>query len=408
MKKIAVLTCAILLAISSFAGGYQVNLQGHRALGMGHCATGLFHGPSSMFFNPGAFSMLDSSHFQINSHFVFANTAYQESFPGTYTTETQPGVGTPFSVYFNFKPKNSKFNFGVGVYTPFGATIGYDESWMGNAVIQKMSLQTIFIQPTIAYQVNEKLGIGIGYIYGFGSFELKKAVPVLDLSGDYGQGVLSGGGAGHSFNVGVYFQASEALSIGASYRHKVLVSEDEGSAIFNVPSSLEEYFPSTTFKASLPMPGTFSAGAAYQVNDKLKIAIDYSFVNWSVYDTLSFDFKDNTDKLEDIASARMYKNTNIFRVGGEYQINDMIIVRAGAYYDMTPVQDDFITPETPGSNKLGVTCGASMNFKNGLAIDASFLYIEGAERTATNIETNFGGTWKSKALILGIGVTYAF
>lgn len=408
MKRLAALCCLLLVLCTGYSGGYQVNLQGHRALGMGHCGTGLFHGPSSLFFNPGAFSMLDSNHIQLNSHFIFANTAYQEPYPGTYTTETLPGLGTPFSAYFNYRPKGSKFNFGLGVYTPFGSSIGYEEDWKGNAVLQSMSLATIFIQPTVAYQVNDKLGIGIGYIYGLGSFELKKAVPALDQEGKYGQGTLSGKANGHSFNIGVYYQASDALSFGLSYRHRVTVTEEDGTATFDVPSSLEEHFPSTTFKASLNMPGTFSAGAAYQVNDKLKLAIDYSLVTWSVYDTLAFDFAENTEKLEDIASPRMYNNTNIFRLGGEYKINDIFVVRAGAYYDMTPVPDDYITPETPGSNKLGLTCGVSANFKNGLSIDASFLYAEGAERTATNLETNFGGTWKSIGIVPGIGLTYAF
>jgi len=119
MKKIAVLSCIIVMAYNGIAGGYQVNLQGHRSLGMGHCATGLFHGPSSLFFNPGAFSMLDSSYIQANVHFIFANTVYQEPYPGTYTASTLPGVGTPFSAYFNFKPKDSKFNFGLGKHHTF-------------------------------------------------------------------------------------------------------------------------------------------------------------------------------------------------------------------------------------------------------------------------------------------------
>ncbi len=408
MKRVLGLATALLVSQLLLAGGYQVNLQGHRALGMGHCGTGILHGPSALFFNPGAFAFLDSNNIQANVHLIFANTVYREPYPGLYTTETLPGLGTPFSTYFNYKPTDSPWNFGLGIYTPFGSSIGYEDDWKGNAVLQSMSLATIFVQPTIGYQINEKLGIGIGYVYGFGNFELRKAVPVNDSEGNYGQGTLTGSASGHSFNVGVYFQPTDKLSMGLSYRHKTSVTEEDGTAEFQVPSSLAEFFPSTTFSATLNMPGTFSFGASYQATEKLKVAIDYSMVTWSVYDTLAFDFADNTEKLEDIASPRMYRNTHIFRLGGEYAVNDMIKVRAGAYYDMTPVEDGYITPETPGSNKLGLTCGASLNMKNGLSIDASFLYVEGAERTATNLETNFGGTWKSNGIIPGIGLTYSF
>ena len=41
-------------------------------------------------------------------------------------------------------------------------------------------------------------------------------------------------------------------------------------------------------------------------------------------------------------------------------------------------------------------------------IDLSLLYLEGRKRTDTNIETGFGGTWKAKAVIPGIGLEYIF
>ena len=41
-------------------------------------------------------------------------------------------------------------------------------------------------------------------------------------------------------------------------------------------------------------------------------------------------------------------------------------------------------------------------------VDASLLYIEGLKRTDTNLETQFGGTYKSKAVVPGIAVSYIF
>ena len=147
-----------------------------------------------------------------------------------------------------------------------------------------MSLKEFFIQPTVSYQINDKIGIGAGFVYGAGSFSIEKSVPVQDQNGDQGKGTLSGKANG--YNVGVFINGTDQLTVGMTYRSKVIVG---------------------------------------------------------------------TDKLADIASPRDYKNTFIYRFGAEQKINDMFTGRCGAYFDTSPVQDGYMTPETPGSDKTGLT-----------------------------------------------------
>jgi long-chain fatty acid transport protein len=123
---------------------------------------------------------------------------------------------------------------------------------------------------------------------------------------------------------------------------------------------------------------------------------------------LIIDFDKNSDALTDVHSPRMYKNVFIFRVGGQYKCNDKWTLRAGTYYDMSPVKDGYLTPETPDTDKIGVTLGASFNITKTFHIDASLLYIEGMKRTDTNIETQFSGTYKTKAVVPGVSIEYLF
>jgi len=407
-KKKKLLFVLLLSQIQLFAGGYQVNLQGNRQLGMGHCGIGLLRGSSTVFFNPGGVSLLEKNSNSMGTSLVFANTVYQEPYPGIYQTSTLPNLGTPIYFYANYKVKpESNFAFGLSVNTPFGSTIQYEENWLGQAVLQKMSLKAFFIQPTISYKVNDKIGVGAGFVYGTGSFSLEKAVPVQDADGNYGKGTLSGNANGYGYNLGVYFQPMEELSIGVTYRSSVVVSTDAGNADFQVANSLKDYFPSTTFSTKLKMPGVTNLGVGYKVNEDITFALDVNFVGWAIYDSLSFDFVDNTEKLDDIASARNYKNAFIYRFGAEYKVNDRFMARCGAYYDMSPVQDGYMTPETPDTDKTGITAGLSVTFDK-LYIDVSYLYAVGQQRTDINLETGFGGTWKSSANIIGLGVEYRF
>jgi long-chain fatty acid transport protein len=137
------------------------------------------------------------------------------------------------------------------------------------------------------------------------------------------------------------------------------------------------------------------------------LAVDFNYVGWKVYDTLSFDFAQNSEILDDINSPRMYKNSYIARLGLQYAVKPNIQIRAGAYFDKSPVLDDYITPETPDSDKLGLTFGGSIQASR-LQVDLALLYITGKKRTAINKETEFGGTWKATAFVPSISLGYLF
>ena len=398
-----------LLPFTSLAGGFQVNLQGQKQTGMGHVGTGLVLGASSAFFNPGGFAFVDSNHISLGASFIISDMQYLEPYPGTYTTQTIPKIGTPFTIYSAFRiDKLPKLNFGLAVYTPFGSSIQYEDEWKGQFVLREMALRTIYIQPTIGWQVNERIGVGIGYIYGIGSFSLRKGIPAADQQGEYGEGLLTGNTNAHGLNVGIHCKLTEQLSFGLNFRPGTKVKEDKGLAEFTVPAALEEYFPSTTFSTSITLPSVVSLGWGYQWNEKTLLGLDVNFVMWSAYDTLSFDFHTNTEKLEDIHSPREYNDSYIVRLGGQHILNEKLVLRAGAYYDITPVQDGYITPETPDANKFGLTLGASYSVAKNFNVDVSFLYVEGAKRTDINLETEFGGTWKARAYIPGIALQYNF
>ena len=410
MKKLLLILFISGFSISSFAGGFQVNLQGQKQMGMGHTGTGLLLDGASLLFNPGATSFLDSIRLvQIGASFIIPRSVYLEPAPGVYSEETVHHVGTPFTVYFVYKIKpEHRMNFGLGIYTPFGSRVEWPSDWKGHFLIREMELKTIFIQPTISYKVNDKIGIGAGFIYATGGFALKKGVPVQDTLGNYGEASLSGDASGMGYNAGIYFKPNDKWSFGLDYRSSVKVAVDDGSASFVVPSSLEEYFPTTTFSATITMPHVLTIGTGFCPNEKLKLAFDINHIGWHVYDTLAFDFADTTSKLHNIRSARMYKDAFIIRAGVQYQLKENLFIRGGAYFDKTPVQSGYLTPETPDANRIGITAGASWRISKKFNLDLSLLYIEGMKRSDKNLETEFEGTYKARAVAPGFAIEYLF
>jgi long-chain fatty acid transport protein len=406
LKRLLLSFPILFFAISSYAGGFQVNAQGQKQLGMGHIGTGLFFDASTLFFNPGAARFLRSK-FIVNggTTFLIPRSQYLEPSPGVYTASMVHHVGTPFNLYAIWNPdKIEKLSLGLAVYTPFGSRAQWPDDWKGQFLIREIDLKTIFIQPTVSWKINEMLGVGVGFVYATGSFDLRKGVPVQNNSGEYGEAKLHGAASGVGFNSGIYFNQVN-WSAGISYRSSVKVNVENGSADFTVPSSLADYFPTNTFSTSIKLPQVISGGIGYST-PKWKYAADINVIGWHTYDTLRIDFATNTDKLADVHDPRCYKDVFIARIGAQYMLSNHLTVRGGAYYDISPVKDGYLTPETPDANRLGITAGASVNFGSKFSADVALLYIEGMKREDTNRATGFSGTYKSRVIAPSIGIQY--
>ncbi len=396
-----------LLPLTTHAEGYQVNLQHTRNIGMGHTGTGFYSGASSIHFNPGALGMM-SSKFETTAglSLTISSNVYQ-SVESDYRAKTENPIGTPFYLYLGSKI-TSNLAVGLGVNTPYGNTLKWEDNWAGRYLIQDIKLQSITLLPSISYKINNRFSVGAGLLYGINSVELSKYLPLGSSAGD-GKITLSGKTNSLGFNMGIFAQLSEKLSAGISYRTMHKVELKNGDVTLNVPQSVEALFPTDPkFSAALPFPSNLNVGFAYRVTDKLLIAVDYHFVGWSAYDSLNFDFDPNTPALQDSQNPRLYENTSIFRVGAEYQATKEILARAGFYYDQTPIQDEYYSPETPGANKLGFAGGVSLSLFENFNLDFALLHIYSLKRESYYTPDNFGGQYHTTALIPSFGINYKF
>lgn len=409
MKKTLLICFLVLYQVALKAEGYQVNLQSQRQIGMGHTGTGLSLSASSMHFNPGALAQMSSKYdFSGGANVIFSHNTFQKQSPSLYQAESDNPVGTPFFFYGAGKVSD-KLVVGLSVTTPYGNSLKWGDNWDGRYLIQDISLKAIFLQPTVSYKIVDNLSIGAGFVVAYGDVNMSKALPLMDQNGKEGAVHLSGNTISYGFNAGVYYKPVNDLSIGINYRSKVVMKVEGGDAIFNVPASLSGNFPKNNkFTAELPMPANLTLGLGWQVSEKLLLAADFQYVFWSAYEDLSFDFEQNTETLSDSYNPRNFENSMVYRLGAEYELSKSINLRAGIYYDETPIQEGYLTPETPGTNKIGLSAGVSWYVTEKLSIDASVLYIHGEDREDGYQPANFYGTYASNAFIPGIGVSYSF
>ncbi len=404
MKKLLLPLLAI-TPLWMFAGGFQVNLQGTKQTGMGHLGTSFYLGASSAYFNP---AMMGLSKNRINieagASAIFGTVGYQNQQNGMVYFTDNP-TGTPFYLYGTFMI-DSNFTAGLAIYTPFGNRVDWGDDWAGRYLVQNISLSAIYIQPTLSYKITDKLSFGAGLTYVIGSVEINRAIDAGVTNNNSVR--LEGDATGIGFNAGIHYQASEKIRVGLTHRSEVEIDLEDGEVDFMVDPLLESSLPDGQFSSMLPLPATTSLGITYEASENLVISVEGNFVAWSDYESLDFDFENNTEELKDSENPRNYKDELIVRIGGQYTLWDELHVRLGAYYDPSPVRDDYFTPETPSTDNIGLTSGLSYDIAEHFTLDASFLYIHGQERTSYYSPENFGGKYKSRTFVPGLGLNFKF
>lgn len=448
MKKILLYACLSILPISyAAAEGYQVNVQSTKQSGMGHVGTAMKLGAESMHFNPAGLGFLEKEvDLSLGGAGVFATAKYAK-LDGSYKSESDNDPSTPIYAYAGFKIYDN-FSAGVSLTTPYGSAMNWGKNWAGSHLVQDISLKAFSVQPTLSYRPFDRLSIGVGLMAMFGNFSLSRALfsssDMADLAAAMPQlpqlAQLAekyknttpvyaelGGDAGIKlgYNIGAMFDVNDQITVGVSYRSKVKMKVGEGTAdVFYANETelkpiLGERIPALdkgTLEAELPLPSNFNIGATYKPNDKWLFSGELQFVGWGAYKSLAVNFHPEILEEYSINAPKNYVNTVIYRAGAQYALTERFDLRLGAYFDESPVKSDFLNPETPSMDKLGLTTGFSFRPTSTFSVDLAFNYVTGFGRvgsytdkaTLTQQPRKFEGDYDVHAYTVALGLAYTF
>lgn len=414
MKKRLITASLLLSAMTSFGGGYQLNLQGLRQLAMGGSGTAWTWDASTIFYNPGGLARMKGIQVYGSAMFIMPTTAFGNRNSSGIVSSNEQTVSqtfTPFNLYIGGRiSQDSRFGVGLGVYTPFGTGVKWDDNWLGKYIVQSIDMKTVFFQPTLSFRASDRWSFGAGFVFGSGVVDFRQAMPTHGLLGadiDDGQAHLHGNATGVGFNTGIHFTATEDLQFGLTYRSQVNMDVDGGSATFKVPASLADSFPKTKFAARLPLPGVASFGMGWRLG-RATVQLDLNYTMWDSYDSLRFDFAKTTSSLHNVRAPRHYRNTLTTRAGVNFKLSRTVSLMGGAAYDPTPVTNGFVSPDLPDADRIVLTCGISVHPLPGFTILGAFEGVTSVKRNGSYDYAGFNGVYKTAAATPGIGLYYNF
>ena len=240
-------------------------------------------------------------------------------------------------------------------------------------------------------------------------------------------------------NAGILWDVNDEWSVGMTWRSRMNMKVDSGTARLDYASEQAQSYlaflntilqtagqPSAipaldqgTFRTRLPLPTTVTWGVSYRPNAKWQMGVDLQWIGWSAYKDLNVAFNEEELGIDDIYSVKNYSNTLSARFGAEYNALKWLTARAGIYYDQSPVDSNYLNPETPSMTKIAYSLGASLRLARCMSLDVAYCYVSSAdpERTGSYplydystgaLSSVFTRNYKLHAHVLSFGMRFNF
>lgn len=456
-KLFLTLSAAIVCGLSLFAEGYQVNTLSAKQLGMGHVGVAMKLGAESMLFNPAGLAFSEKT-LDLSGTFTGIKAIATAKVDGV-DYKTRNGLSTPLALHASFRVYDN-LQAGVSFFTPYGSSINWTDNWPGAVLNQKVNLATYTVQPTISWKITPRLSVGAGLMLTWGSVDLNKGLVsassldrLLTVLQATGMSQAMGLDPAYRFgtttpasvnlngtsdvalglNIGAMYDISDRVTIGASFRSKMMMKVKAGEATVNYANEVARgilesdlnIINSANFAAEMPCPYVLNFGVSYRPTGRLTLALDAQLTGWHAYRQLNIDFLAEQLAPYDQHLTKDYRNAWAVKAGAQYTLTSRLDLRAGMMIDTTPVSNVHYNPETPGMTKVEPAVGFSFRPIGNFSIDVAFMYVAGlGENNATCSYTDllaarnpalqlpaeaiFKADYKVKAFVPSIGLSYSF
>jgi long-chain fatty acid transport protein len=454
LPVLLVLLVLLFTASTSFAAGFRLPEAGVKAMGMGFAFTAQADDPSAIYFNPAGLTQLKGQNVMVGGTYVRENggefTGITPLTAGATASETQKSLNFFIpNAYYTRTTNSGNVAYGVGIFAPFGLGQEYQDrnASIFRTAVTKIDLQTVVVNPTIAWKIGDVLSVGAGIDFMWGKAKLARTSVInnsfppannplnlynLDMKGD---------GTAWGYNFGLLLTPAKEFKVGFAARSPfalkikdgdVDISNISGNPIAFIPGTPPGTFPgvvkpasgasagnsfSTKGSTTLNLPATAALGFAY-TRDRLTVEADIDWTFWHSYRRLDIDIRDQGALLADINSSRRWKDVAALRIGAEYRVTDPLALRVGFVYDPTPVPAGTMDAFLPDADRMNYMVGAG--YKVGkVTIDGAFMYVDKKDRAVNNLAgvggatfpsygSGFSGNWTGNAWLAGLDVGYHF
>lgn len=349
---------------------------------------------STIWFNPAGMMKLDGNQIVVAGHFISPDSSFTNqgstNADGTDLLGDNDDAGIDAFVpnFYWVTAINDEIKFGLGINAPFGLKTEYNDTWVGRYHAVTSDLKTVNFNPSLAFQLNEKLSVGVGLNIMLVDVELTSAIDFgallgspgaadgfADLEGDNLNGI---DGLSYGLNMGLMYDITPKTTLGIAYRSEVDI-DVKGTAKFSVPStaapvlSSGAFQPSGALEASITLPQSFSVSIAHDY-EVLTVLADITWTGWSSFDELRIEYENPAQP--DSVTTEDWDDTFRYSIGLDWRQSEKLTLRTGIAYDETPVPNpERRTARIPGNDRTWLSFGGTYVINPAFTVDIGYSHL---------------------------------
>lgn len=386
------LICMVASATAVHAGGFALYEWSNRGIAMGTTGYAIGQDASVIATNPALMTKLEGQYALAGAAVVSPQTSVYVN-GNKNKTESRKFV-IPHAYYTRQSESNENVWFGVGMFTRFGLGTYYDDNWIGKASLQHVDLESVSLNPNIAFKFTDDFSMAVGVEVLRGTIKLQRLIGANTYSADT-EGYAVGG------NIAFHYDIDDQWSAGLTYRAPMrMYTTGSGQAGASSTSGGQV--------VSSYLPGSITMAVGYEPTEDWNLEFDVIYTRWENTRELEYD-----GVITSASNTPLhYKNTYRFQLGSEYWAQDWLALRFGYVYDQTPTRAGDASFMLPANDRHLFSTGLGFKWDEWTA-DWAFMYVMTKERNnlsmtdpvlgALDVDFKNGQTW-----ITGVSLGYHF
>lgn len=439
LQKLVALPLISLTALTSsgaaHASGFALNEMSAASVGNAHAGSAaIAEDLGTIYYNPAGLARMSGKQFMVNGAVIRPSSRFTNSGssipggPGQAGGDAGGWAVVP-SMYFAMDVA-PRLRFGVGLQAPFGLRTEYDAGWVGRYQALTSDLTTVNLNPSLSYQLNDMVALGVGVSAQYADVKLSRAIDfgticlfavgvipclgngILPLADD-GKVTVKGHDWGFGYDLGVLLTPTDSIRIGMSYRSPIKHNLS-GSATYEKPANLPAalatapFFANTSASADLTLPESVILSGYMDLSPKWAIMGDVSWMRWNRFEELRIRLNNGTPES---VTPEHWRNTVRYAAAVNYRYSDRWKFRLGAAYDPTPVPDEFRTARIPDADRTWLGLGVQFKPTKNDTWDLGYAHIFIKDAPINKTEVAAGtqtGSYQNKVDILGLQYSRSF
>ena len=358
--------------LTTHANGLRVVSQDAAAAARGEAFVATADNPSAIYYNPAGITQLAGTQLRggiygLDLEPTFAPPAGRVNSGEVYSAEKNYAGATQF--YFTHALEKIPVTLGLGMYAPYGGSLGWPDEANFRAVAQKSTLTYLRINPVVAWKITDTLSVGAGASVDYARLTLQQGI----LSGANPENYFrfSGDGFSAGYNAGILWRAHEKLSLGATVRGATSFTLD-GHTSYGEEGAFAPDTRGATLDFDFPLTAAF--GISFRPTPKWNLEFDADYTDWDTVGQFSIRQEQPGTPSgipQNIAIRMFWRSSWNYSVGVTRTFDNGWHASAGYLFNQNSVPDNYYSPLAADLDRHFFTIGLG---RTGKHIDFDLTY----------------------------------